>query len=75
TPEKLGANLRRQTKVPVGGTYLKNTNGTAVGLVFEAKGKVIVALPGPPRELQTMVRDELVPFLSHASARACPAAR
>lgn len=62
-PEKLGANLRRQTKVPVGGTYLKNANGTAVGLIFEAKGHVIVALPGPPRELQTMVRDELVPFL------------
>jgi len=64
TPEKLGANLRRQTKVPVGGTYLKNTNGTAVGLVFEAKGHVIVALPGPPRELQAMVRDGLVPYLS-----------
>ncbi|UCD49478.1 MAG: hypothetical protein JSW27_18335 [Phycisphaerales bacterium] len=64
TPEKLGANLRRQTKVPVGGTYLKNGNGTAVGLVFEAKDHVIVALPGPPRELQTLVRNELVPFLS-----------
>jgi molybdenum cofactor synthesis domain-containing protein len=64
TSEKLGANLRRQTKVPVGGTYLKNANGTAVGVVFEAKGYVIVALPGPPRELQTMVRNELVPFLS-----------
>jgi len=64
TPEQLGANLRRQTQVPVGGAYLKNANGTAIGLVFEAKGKVVVALPGPPRELQPMVRDELVPFLS-----------
>ena len=64
TPEQLGANLRRQTQVPVGGTYLKNGNGTAVGLVFEAKGKVVVALPGPPRELQAMVREELVPYLS-----------
>ena len=64
TPDRLGANLRRQTKVPVGGTYLKNASGTAVGLVFEANGGVIVALPGPPRELQVMVRKELVPFLS-----------
>jgi len=64
SPEKLRANLRRQTQVPTSGTYLKNANGTAVGLVFEQAEAVIVALPGPPRELQTMVRDELVPYLS-----------
>ena len=64
SPEKLRANLRRQTRVPTSGTYLKNTNGTAAGLVFEQAESVIVALPGPPRELQTMVRDELVPYLS-----------
>ena len=64
TPDELGANLRRQTKVPAGGSYLKNANGTAVGLVFETGDRVIVALPGPPRELQAMVRDELVPYLS-----------
>jgi len=64
SPEKLRTNLRRQTQVPTSGTYLKNANGTAVGLVFEKTESVIVALPGPPRELQTMVRDELVPYLS-----------
>jgi len=63
-PDGLRSNVRRQTQVPTRGTYLKNTNGTAVGLVFELDDKVIVALPGPPRELQTMVRDELVPYLS-----------
>jgi nicotinamide-nucleotide amidase len=61
---ELRSNLRRQTRVPVQGTYLKNANGTAVGLVFEMPDRVIVALPGPPRELQPMVRDELVPYLS-----------
>jgi len=63
-PNSLRSNLRRQTRVPTSGTYLKNSNGTAVGLVFEKPGLVIVALPGPPRELQPMVRDELVPYLS-----------
>jgi nicotinamide-nucleotide amidase len=61
---ELRQNLRRQTQVPTQGTYLKNANGTAVGLVFETADKVMVALPGPPRELQPMVRDELVPYLS-----------
>jgi len=64
SPAELRANLRRQTKTPTRGTYLKNSNGTAVGLVFESTGRVVVALPGPPRELQPMVRDELVPYLS-----------
>jgi nicotinamide-nucleotide amidase len=63
-PDQLRENLRRQTRVPVRGTYLKNPNGTAVGLVFEEDEKVIVALPGPPRELQAVVREELVPYLS-----------
>lgn len=62
--DKIRPNLRRQTRVPVGGGYLKNSQGTAVGLVFEREKGVIVALPGPPRELQPMVRDGLVPYLS-----------
>jgi len=61
---QLRPNLRRQTQVPTRGTYFKNPNGTAVGLVFELADAVIVALPGPPRELQAMVRHELVPYLS-----------
>jgi competence/damage-inducible protein CinA-like protein len=63
-PAQLRANLRRQTQAPTRGTYFKNANGTAVGLVFEPNETTIVALPGPPRELQAMVRDELVPYLS-----------
>jgi nicotinamide-nucleotide amidase len=61
--DQLRPNLRRQTLVPVRGTYLKNPEGTAVGLVFEPEGAVIVALPGPPRELRPMVTNELVPYL------------
>jgi nicotinamide-nucleotide amidase len=60
---ELRPNVRRQTRVPASGTSMKNANGTAVGLVFEQEKLVIVALPGPPRELQPMVRTELVPYL------------
>jgi nicotinamide-nucleotide amidase len=61
---ELRANLRRQTRVPVGGSYLENTNGTAVGLVFETDNGAIVAMPGSPRELQPMVEGQLIPYLS-----------
>jgi len=63
-PEQLRANLRRQVRTPAGGSYLDNAGGTAVGLVFELTRGAIVALPGPPGELQPMVRDELIPYLS-----------
>jgi nicotinamide-nucleotide amidase len=61
--DRLRPNLRKQTQTPTRGTYLKSAAGTVVGLVFEPAEGVIVALPGPPRELQAMVRAELVPYL------------
>lgn len=64
SPEGIRPNLRLQTQVPTRGGYLKNPHGSAVGLIFQPAGAAIVALPGPPRELQAMVRDELVPYLS-----------
>lgn len=63
-PAQLRSNLRRQAQAPESGTYFKNANGTAVGLAFEKAGTTIIALPGPPHELQTMVRNELVPYLN-----------
>ena len=44
--DELRANLRRQTAVPEGGGYLKNSTGTAVGLVFEFDEAVIVKILG-----------------------------
>ena len=54
-----GDNNRKQALIPNGATVLANPNGTAPGFscTFDLKGvsKTIVALPGPPRELQPMV--------------------
>lgn len=61
--ENLPANLRRQSRVPTRGGYLKNVGGSSVGLVFDLGDRAVVALPGPPGELQPMVRQELVPWL------------
>lgn len=46
---------RRQAMVPRGATPLPNPLGSAPGLFIEAEGKVVVLLPGPPRELQPML--------------------
>jgi len=62
--DEMSENLRRQRQVPVRGRYLKNAQGTAVGLIFEGREVTLIALPGPPNELQEMVREELVPYLS-----------
>lgn len=45
---------RRQAMVPHGATSLDNPNGTAPGLFIEHDVRVVVLLPGPPRELQPM---------------------
>jgi nicotinamide-nucleotide amidase len=47
-----------------GAVALPNKRGSAPGwLVTRPEGRVIVALPGPPREMQPMWRDEALPLL------------
>jgi nicotinamide-nucleotide amidase len=46
---------RRQAMVPEGATVLANANGTAPGLWLEDGDRVVVLLPGPPRELKPML--------------------
>lgn len=46
---------RRQAMVPEGAVVLANAHGTAPGLWLEDGGRVVVLLPGPPRELKPML--------------------
>jgi len=48
---RVPADVYRQADVPEGAEALPNPAGTAPGLWLEKGGKVVVALPGPPREL------------------------
>ena len=45
---------RRQAAVPAGARALANPRGTAPGIWIEADNRIVVLLPGPPRELQPM---------------------
>ena len=56
-------NNKRQALVPYKGFYFENFNGTAPGLVFDMDQKIIVALPGPPRELEPMLLNQVMPFI------------
>jgi nicotinamide-nucleotide amidase len=46
---------RRQAMVPVGARVLENSNGTAPGLWIEDGERIVLLLPGPPRELKPMM--------------------
>ena len=57
----------RQAQVPHGATVFQNANGTAPGLyivtALEGRPIHLFLLPGPPRELKPMVRDQVMPIL------------
>lgn len=57
-------NNRRQTLILDGADRLPNPNGTAPGQWFHRDGRVLVLLPGPPRELKPMVAAEIIPRLT-----------
>jgi nicotinamide-nucleotide amidase len=56
---KMPAVNLRQAQVPRGATVLANPNGTAPGLFIEHGTRVIVLLPGPPREMKPMMDGEV----------------
>lgn len=57
-------NNRKQAMLPRGSHVLSNEHGTAPGFVaFRSDGKFIASMPGVPREMKTMLHEELVPWL------------
>ena len=68
-------NLKQAWLIP-SATALPNPNGTAPGwFVDRPDGRVIVALPGPPREMRPMWADHVVPRLQGAGLGAEVASR
>lgn len=56
-------NNRRQALTPTQGTFLPNPFGTAPGLLFDLNTQLVFALPGPPRELEPMVENHMIPIV------------
>ncbi len=53
----------KQAMIPKRGRILANPLGTAPGAAFENDGKVVIVLPGPPREFTEMVDSQVAPYL------------
>ncbi len=60
---EMAENNKRQADVIDGAEILPNPNGTAPGQWIEADGKIVMMLPGPPREIKAMFVDQCEPRL------------
>jgi nicotinamide-nucleotide amidase len=68
-------NLKQAWLIP-SATALQNANGTAPGWwVDRPDGRVVVALPGPPREMRPIWTDEVLPRIRDRGAGASVARR
>ena len=52
-----------QAMVPRGCTVIPNKHGTAPGMMFQRDDAILVAMPGVPYEMESMMDDFVVPFL------------
>jgi len=58
---------KRQAYAIEGSEILPNPNGSACGMYVETDGKVLAVFPGPPREMEPMFTDHVLPKLRERS--------
>jgi competence/damage-inducible protein CinA-like protein len=56
-------NNRRQAYLPQGAIYIENAVGTAPCFAVDVEGKMIIALPGVPSEMEYVLQHEVMPLL------------
>ncbi len=61
-------NNYKQAYFPKGSIVLPNNKGTAPGAILEHNNKIFIILPGPPRELQPMFEEHVIPYLESKSS-------
>ncbi len=54
---------QNQALLPQGAQLFPNKNGSAVGICIAEEGRIFVALPGVPREMEQIMVDEVMPYL------------
>lgn len=72
TNRTMSANNKKQAYIPDGAVGIKNKWGTAPGILLEMPhNKLIISLPGVPRELKGMFHESVVPFLQAKIQKSC----
>jgi competence/damage-inducible protein CinA-like protein len=56
-------NNRKQAMIPEGAVVLENQYGTAPAFVLPVNNKVIICLPGVPKEMELLMEEKVLPFL------------
>ena len=56
-------NQKRQAFIPKGAVIIENPVGTAPAFIVETPHGAVIALPGVPREMETLLTDTVVPYL------------
>ncbi len=56
-------NNRRQAYLPHGASVIHNPVGTAPAFYLEFGDKILISLPGVPREMETLTETEVIPLL------------
>ena len=57
-------NNEKQALMPAGATVFPNENGTAPGLAVGDETHTAILLPGPPREMEPMFVQQVMPYLA-----------
>lgn len=65
--KKIGKNMpsmvKKMAKMPKGSTPLRNSAGTAPGVLLDYKRVLSISLPGVPREMMAILKEEVIPLL------------
>lgn len=61
--KKMTSNNLNQAYIPENAILFPNTVGTAWDICIQKDNKIIINLPGPPRELQPMFKNYVIPYL------------
>ncbi len=56
-------NNRKQAMIPAGAVVIENPVGTAPSFIIPQNGKVLVCLPGVPREMEYLMQASVIPWL------------
>ena len=61
----MSPNNQRQAFAPAGAIIVDNPVGTAPAFIVETADKAIICLPGVPHEMEFLLRERVLPYVSH----------